>query len=377
MLIKLGLNDEEAPAEACVETESPPSAEEGVSAAEEAIRQLELLEPALAEATLAPEAAAVEDTVPEDPAEAVVYWLARYSRNPSVAVRHIRELAIKAPERVVETVLPLYQAGSLGEATRFLASLLISDSSTAAKLCDPAASLDGSVGVVKALTQHEPTFDARFAKSLVNDSRMTEAARQRGLEVLERLGSGGRLIPILIQLLRDPDGRIRSKAALMFGQIMSAQGIMERLAHDDDARVRANFVEGLWSCGASDHCRRLFRLALKDPNHRVAGNALVGLHRLGEDRDVIRHLGKMARRPEPLFRASAAWVMGQTGEDRYIGVLRQMVRDKDSLVRLNALRSLRRINLASAAKAARAGLNGGAPEGFQEQLPPDTPLGLG
>jgi HEAT repeat protein len=99
--------------------------------------------------------------------------------------------------------------------------------------------------------------------------------------------------------------------------------------------------------------RRLFRLALKDPNHRVAGNALVGLHRLGEDLDVIRHLGKMARRPEPLFRASAAWVMGQTGEERYIGVLRQMVRDPDSLVRLNALRSLRRINLASAAKAAR------------------------
>jgi hypothetical protein len=362
MLIKLGLNDEATLPKLGPDTQGLPPPEP-VSALEEAVRQLESLEPALAKPAFAPEAAAVEDAVPEDAAEAVVYWLARYSGNPSAAVRHIRELAAKAPERVVETVLPLYQAGRLGEATRFMASVLIGDNSTAAKLCDPATSLDGSVGVVKALTLHEPTFDARFAKSLLNDDTMTEAARQRGLQVLEKLGSGGRLIPILIQFLRDPDSRIRSKAALMFGQIMSAQGIMERLLRDEDARVRANFVEGLWTCAATDHCRRLFRLAVKDPNHRVAGNALVGLHRLGENLDVVRHLGKMARSPEAPFRAAAAWVMGQTREGRYTSVLRQMVRDPDSQVRFNALRALRRINL--------SGVRAAPPP------PPDTPVRLG
>jgi len=223
--------------------------------------------------------------------------------------------------------------------------------------------------VVKALTQHEPTFDARFAKSLLNDSTMTEAARQRGLQVLEKLGSGGRLIPILIQFLRDPDSRIRSKAALMFGQIMSAQGIMERLLRDEDARVRANFVEGLWTCPATDHCRLLFRMALKDPNHRVAGNALVGLHRLGENLDVVRHVGKMARSPEAPFRAAAAWVMGQAGESRYTGVLREMVRDSDSQVRFNALRALRRINL--------SGVPAAPSPPVAPPPPPDTPIRLG
>ena len=80
---------------------------------------------------------------------------------------------------------------------------------------------------------------------------------------------------------------------------------MERLVRDEDARVRANFMEGLWNFAASDHCRRLFRQALEDSNHRVVGNALVGLHRLGETHTVIAHLSKMARRPEVLFRAAA------------------------------------------------------------------------
>ena len=361
VLIKLGLDygAKLALAEPCPETESPPSPadqvpslDEAVPSLDQAIRQLELSEPELAEPTLVPEAAAVQSAVPEDVAEAAVYWLTCYNGNPSEAARKIRELAAKSPERVVETVLPLYEAGNRGGAARFLASLLSSEDRTAAKLCDPAASLDGSVCVAKALTQHEPYFYTRFAKSLLLDDRMTDAARQRGLAILRKLGNGRGLIPVLIQFLRDRDGRIRSKAALMLGQIMSAQGIMDRLMRDEDARVRANFVEGLWTCTASVDCRPLFRHALEDPNHRVVGNALVGLHRLGENRDVIGHVGKMARHPEALFRAAAAWAMGQTDEKRYTGVLRYMVRDPDPAVRLNALRSLRRVNMACAANTA-------------------------
>lgn len=301
---------------------------------------------------MAPAAAAFPDAVPEDAAEAVEYWLARYGRDQPKAARHIRELFAKSPEQAVDTVLPMYRAERLGEATRFVAGLLSSEKRTVLKLCDPGASLDDSVRTVKALTQQEPTFDARFARSVLNDGEITETARLRGLEVLERLGSSGRLIPILIQFLRDPDSRIRSKAALMFGQIMSARGIMDRLLRDEDARVRANFMEGLWSCPASFDCRPLFRQALDDSNHRVVANALVGLHRLGGTHEILANASKMARRPEALFRAGSAWVMGQTGDKRFTGVLRQMMRDQDPSVRRNALRSLRRINLASSAKTA-------------------------
>jgi hypothetical protein len=289
---------------------------------------------------------AAQSAVPEDVAEAVVYWVARYGANPSVAARHIRELAAQAPQRVVETVLPLCGAGRWGEAARFLAGLLSRHDETAAKLCDPAASLDASVRVADTLSQHEPGFAVRFARTLLTDDRMTEKARHQGMAVLEKLGSGGRLIPVLIQFLRDPDSRIRSKAALMLGQIMPTQGIMDRLMVDGDARVRANFVEGLWNCAASDCCP-LFRRALRDPSPRVIGNALLGLHYLGENRDVIGYVSEMARSPKALHRATAAWVMGRTGQTLFTGVLRQMVQDPDSLVRRNAIHSLRRINAAS------------------------------
>lgn len=339
VLLKLGLGDKPAPAEPAGQS----------SLLEEAIRQLDPLGPELASPALALGIGAVQRAAPKDVGEALVYWLECYSRNPSEAARKIRELAANAPERLLEAALPLYLAGDCGEGGRCLASVLIRDSRTVEKLCDPGGSLESSVCIAGALMQHEPRFDARFAKTLLNDDRMTEAARQRGLAVLEKLGSSGRLIPILIQFLRDPDNRIRSKTALLFGQIMSTRGIMDRLIGDADARVRANFVEGLWSCPASFDCRPLFLHALNDPDHRVAANALIGLHRLGENRDFIAHVGKMARDPEARMRVVGAWVMGQTGDKRYTGPLRQMVRDPDARVRLSALRALRRVNAANPA----------------------------
>jgi HEAT repeat protein len=290
--------------------------------------------------------AAQDDAVPEDVAEAVVYWMTRFGANPATAARNIRELAAKAPQRVLDTVLPLHAEGRWGEAARFLAGLLSRHHETVVKLCDPGASLDTAVRVADTLSEYDPGFDVRIARTLLSDDQMTDQARHRGMAVLEKLGSSGRLIPVLIQFLRNPDSRIRSKAALMLGQIIPTQGIMDRLMVDGDARVRANFVEGLWNCTAG-HCCLLFRRALNDPNPRVIGNALLGLHYLGETRAVISHVSEMARSPKTLHRATAAWVMGRIGQTRFTGVLRQMVQDPDSLVRRNAIRSLRRINIAS------------------------------
>lgn len=348
-LVKLGLDTGYEPAEPCPEMETPPP--EPATALDGAIWVLEPSETDQVDPADVPEA---EDILglpeggkaPEEIAEAVEYWVSRYVANPSVAARHMRELAARKPEQFAQGALALYEAGRWGEAAPILARLLSRDGKTAANLCDPAASLENSLCMAKVLLQHEPRFDIGFAKSLLDDDQMTAAERQRGMAILQQLTSGSRMTPILIQFLREPDTRVRSKAALMFGQIMPAQRIMERLMGDEDARVRANFVEGLWRSSSAD-CRTLFRHALRDKDHRVVGNALVGLHRLGDFRAVFGHLGKMARHPEPMFRAAAAWVMGQTAEDRYIPALRHMVQDPELPVRTNALRALRRINLAS------------------------------
>jgi HEAT repeat protein len=326
---------------------SPADLVDPISPIQEAIRLLELLQPERDEQTRAHMPARVEIPVPEDVPGAVTYWLSRNSRNPSDTARKISELAAIAPEEVVDTVILLYETGCWGEAAPFLARLLNGQARTLDTLCELSTPLEAAIHVAQALARYDMRFDARLARKLLDDDRLTDANRQRGLAVLGKLASGGRLVPILIQFLRDPDTRIRSKAALIFGQIMAGQGIMERLIKDTDARVRANFVEGLWNCLEVD-CRPLFRHALNDPDPRVVSNALVGLHRLRETPDFVRHVGKMARRSEARFRASAAWVLGQTGEQIYADVLRQLFRDQDPQVRRNALRSLRRINLANA-----------------------------
>jgi hypothetical protein len=350
-VLKLGLTYGSDPEEPCLETEILAVPEEPASSFDEAIRELELLKPETPDLTFIDEAE-VPAGVPGDLADAIAYWVTGYNANPSLAARNIRELSAKEPDLVAQVLIDLYQQGRWGEAAPFLGRLLSTGTRTAAELCDPAASLQDSIRMAKVLMQNEPRFDARFAKGLLGDEQMTEAARHRGFEILQNLSSSVKLTPILIQFLRDPDRRIRSKAAMMFGQIMPAQRIREQLMADEDARVRANFVEGLWN--STSDCQALFRQALDDPYHRVVGNALIGLHRLGEERDVIMHVGRMARRPDVLFRAAAAWVMGQTGGVRYVSVLRHMVRDAEQPVRSNALRALRRINLAGATdKAAK------------------------
>jgi hypothetical protein len=353
-VIKLGLFERSEPPEAFPETEIPPLTPpaappplppDRASALDTAIRELELSSPDSAPASSFKVPELADSTLPEHVPEAVEYWLARYARNPLEAARNIRELFARAPDLTVETILALHQTGAWGGAAPFLAGLLTRSERTIEKLCDPASGED-AIQLAQTLARQEPRFDAHFAKTLLVDDRMDEESLRRGLVILEKLGSGGRLVPILIQFLRSPDGRIRSLAALMLGRINPTRSLSHRLMRDEDPRVRANFVEGLWNPSA-EH-RILFRQALQDPNPSVVGNALVGLHRAGEGRDVISHVAGMARHPDPHLRSTAAWVMGKTGDCRFAAVLGHMVNDPDSGVRRQAEASLRQLQAPAA-----------------------------
>ncbi|MGO4885906.1 MAG: HEAT repeat domain-containing protein [Bryobacteraceae bacterium] len=331
----------------------PPRESQGVASAiapptslDDAFRQLERLEVALAESRLHEGDPAIEEVVPRDVAGAALYWLSNYNRNPADAARKIRELAAQAPQQVAESVLSHYDPERWPGATPFIERLLSGLGETVKTLCNPSLSMDDSVRIARTLGQYDPPFDVRFAKRLLDDDLTTEAERQRGLAILDKLGSVGRMIPILVQFLRSPDSQVRSKTALMFGQTLPSHGITERLMRDGDARVRANFIEGLWNCTTRDF-RPLFRQAVEDSHHRVAGNAVIGLYRQGEIHEAIGHLSKMARHPEAAFRVTAAWLMGQIGDEHFTGVLRHMANDSDPLVRNKATDSLRAINPAA------------------------------
>jgi hypothetical protein len=334
--------------EACTEAETIVFPTDQPSTLDEAIRSLESSEPGLAKQSAVPSHGADDTPAPEQVPAAIAFWLGRFHRNSAEAARNIRELAAKAPDQTVDALLPLYAAGSC-ETIPLVAGILGRSARTAVTLCNLSGSLEEAIRLAQSLERQEPRFDAHFAKSLLDDDQITEEALQRGLTIMENFRSSGRLVPILIQFLRNPESRIRSRAALMLGRIMPTPRLMYRLMQDRDPRVRANFVEGLWN-SAADHST-LFLDSLHDSNQRVVGNALIGLHRSGQTGDVITHVARFTRHPDRYFRAMAAWVMGQTGDERFIIVLRHMLHDQDPLVRQNAFRELRRMRAAQATRS--------------------------
>lgn len=349
LVIELGLNDNRNGRK-----QATPAPDEAL---EVALQDLESSEPRLPVAPVisgpavaapgppdTPESA--DSSPPEEVPEAVAYWLARYSRDQAEAARSIRDLAARAPELTARTLLERFEAHTCGPASGFVAGLLGVSAAAVEKLCDPSATLEGSIQLAQALFEAQPRFDGQFAKNLLTDERLGEEGLQRGLIILEKLGCCRRLIPILIQFLRNPNSRVRARAALVLGRAAPTTTLMHRIMRDEDARVRASFVEGLWSSSVSHS--EMFLRALSDPNQRVAGNALVGLHRAGHSREVIHHVARMVRHTDAAFRATAAWVMGQTGEQRYAKVLEQMLTDREPAVRRNADKSLQLIQTAGA-----------------------------
>jgi hypothetical protein len=110
---------------------------------------------------------------------------------------------------------------------------------------------------------------------------------------------------------------------------------------DIDPRTRANAVEALWGRDTA-YARALLRSAARDSNNRVAGNALFALYSAGEIW-TIGELLKMALSEVPRRRASAAWVMGETGDRRFGDALDGLTGDAHAKVRKQAFSALERL----------------------------------
>ena len=100
----------------------------------------------------------------------------------------------------------------------------------------------------------------------------------------------------------------------------------------------------------SSYAAALLRRATKDAHNRVAANAAVGLHRIG-DRAGAEALEAMAHHPDPIFRASAAWALGHLADRCFLPLAHRLRADADPKVRLLALRSLARMRESAPASA--------------------------
>ena len=168
----------------------------------------------------------------------------------------------------------------------------------------------------------------------------------------------------LSRLVRHPDKRIASKAALLLGRRVRNPLWVERHMSAEDARLRANVVEALWGTDSA-FARQTLHGCLGDDSNRVVGNALVGLHLLG-DPSVDSTVRRMLQDRRAPFRWTAAWVMGRIGSEAFRKPLEGALADPNHQVRGAARRALRAMTPHSAAGPPEGE---GVPRGKEETKP--------
>lgn len=268
-----------------------------------------------------------------------------FSGNPALSAKTMREMLEEDREGFGKAALALLRSVQDTPGYLYLLTLLAGNDLLLASLCDPgvfrreeaiavarlAARLDAAVDVklVALLAQRRPTGQKGAPDAL------------RVLEVVAAVGDGMRVIPVLVQLLKTSDPRVRSKVALLLGRInRKLQSAGQHLA-EQDARVKANSIESLWGLSSAE-ARSAFREATTNTDNRVAGNGAFGLYLCG-DLEGVEHLLAMADHDSARFRATAAWAMAQTQDPRFLPRLGRLVSDPDPGVRKNAFRAVRRI----------------------------------
>jgi hypothetical protein len=203
-------------------------------------------------------------------------------------------------------------------------------------------SRDEAIGICRGLLKLDEMLDVRLSRLTPGrhpeQCLLSADAVVRALDILDGISPGGRLILLLNHLTRYPNRRIAAKATLLIGRRLRNPAWVARHLESDNPRLRANVVEGLW--GAPPKAARTCLWAnLKDRNNRVVGNALIGLHQLGESA-VGEFAKRMIEDSRAAFRWTAAWVMGKIGSPEFVEVLGEALHDKDSHVRVAAERAL-------------------------------------
>lgn len=265
--------------------------------------------------------------------------------NPRSVRKSLGELLAQDRRQFVAAAFNVLKTDRPTPGHAYLVSVLVENEILPAALGNPDEfSLEEAVALAKTVSCIDPLVDTKLARWLLrglqaNHDQPGAHIVQRMLGILERITSGNRLTPMLVQLLRVLDPSIRSKVAMLMGR--GTKNVGWALS-EHDPRVRANAVEAAWGSD-SRHTRGFLWELTKDPHNRVAGNALLALHRLGE-KGAVAGLLKMATHSSPVFRATAAWVMGQTQDARFLEALGQMESDGDESVRRNASQAIARIS---------------------------------
>jgi hypothetical protein len=290
--------------------------------------------------------------------EQVRQAVAEFDSDPKL--RHVlRNLARDYPQLFLTAALSHLESGAQSSADGFLAAQVLRQDSVFERLTDPVRyTWERAIRIFRRLQDFDPTVDFRLARMLPGRSEsgsgcvLNSKHAARAIDILERISQGQRLLSVLGHLPNYPDPQISAKAALFISRRTNNQAWMEKQMVREDPRVRANALEGAWG-SQSATSRRFLKECLGDPNNRVAGNALIGLHMAGCP-EIVELAVEMSKSEDPARRSTAAWAMGKIRVAEFIPRLTALLRDESAKVKSAAIRSLVEIGRVETARAETA-----------------------
>ena len=260
-----------------------------------------------------------------------------FSRNQVAARRGLHDLLARSPSRALDALYRVMEEDSAGAGAPFVASLVAADETRLLHLVNsPTLHLQAAIRIVRRLIAVEPGLEATLLRMVVrtNDSESIV----RVLSILEEASDCVRISQQLQSLIRQPDLRVRSKAARIVVRISRERDRLVQLLADPDHRVRANAAEGFFALAPKPaEIQALWQLA-SDEHHRPATTALAVLALCGHPLAVTK-LIELLDSANERFQLAAAWAMGRVADPTFLPVLQSVIREQSGSLKRMALRS--------------------------------------
>lgn len=272
-------------------------------------------------------------------------------RDAARSKRLIRQMMEDDQDSFLRTALPILRTHLDSVGAQYVVGVLSASGMLVKALTDPQLTREQALALAQTAARVDSNAEMVLARALADtvsdpDAEAHNEEHSRLMEILSAISDGSRIFPCLVRLLRHGNPHIRSKAVLLIGRgNRSANWVRQRMG-DSDPRIRANAAEALWGV-ETDEARELLESLVHDSNNRVAGNAIAGLYRLG-DQSMILEILALSRHESPVFRSTAAWVMGATGDPRFTEALAGLLREPHGVIRKRAFAALGSIRTAVA-----------------------------
>lgn len=282
-----------------------------------------------------------------------------YAEDDTAAKQLLNRLASSDPSIFFAAGIRVVAASPPSQGIRYLVLTLAKDKRLSSGLLDPkVCTVEEAMAVMRAAAEAGAQMQATFEMAL-NKALQAHASPQnaeRILRILDVLAviPGRNWNSFQVELMAYPDSIVRAKATLLIGRNTRNVPWIARRLLDRDPRVQASGVEALWGLDA-DETKPHLLTALKSKNNQVVANAALGLYFAG-DATAPRTLVDMLRDPDPLFRLSALWAMGETQDDRFLPVLADYYKNSEGKLRLAAVGAMSKIRRREKPSEARARL---------------------